>query len=449
MALWQWKTAAWWNGGRSRAKTRRRGTYLLRRRRRGREPPPPVTGGGCARKAPSVLQAGDAQAAKLRSRPAAAKCQTSRRSDRVVNVNGGSETCRGDAGICWRVVGAWWGGDAAPKRGQLARLDMCAAITYRRGRVGATAARSPPSVFGRVGLVGTLPFHHHQRSLSFPSGEAMGSEFRGAATAQPPLHAACFRLGVFSGLLPSSLPRVISLLLPCRVARHRVPLLRGTSAGAHRRNAWSVIHSAWRICAKFRAGSIFTGKRKQEWKKKANRFSKRILTKSWDELGSLPHVHLNTYKQTLLCEWPVYTELHLGASVYTSYLSVRVLQIEVLLSTEKKKQGSRFQLQVPRGYHVGVGKTCMSHACRVVVGKEIGAKTYRPREMDTCGIRAATRRWSPPPCLQSPVQSPSFSTIINLAEHPQEAGIRWPVGSRRLQLCTKCHAACKLPIGTS
>lgn len=159
----------------------------------------------------------------------------------------GSETCRGDAGICWRVMGAWWSGNAAPKRGQLARLDMCAANlplligAAAWGRDDApAAARSPRpplclDVSGSSARCLSTTTSDRYPFLSFPflpgkggreGGRAMGSEFRGAATAQPPLHAACFRLGVFSGLLPSSLPRVISLLLPCRVARHIVPLLR-------------------------------------------------------------------------------------------------------------------------------------------------------------------------------------------------------------------------------
>lgn len=124
---------------------------------------------------------------------------------------------RGGVAPRWRSQAGLVGCGAETEANSKARHVRCHfAITYTyyrraRGRVVRDDARclvpcrwssAPPCRrFGRVGLVGTLPFR--QRSLSFPlevEAKAMGSEFRGrgAATAQS-LHAACFRLGVSSG----------------------------------------------------------------------------------------------------------------------------------------------------------------------------------------------------------------------------------------------------------
>jgi hypothetical protein len=84
------------------------------------------------------------------------------------------------------------------------------------------------------------------------------------------------------------------------------------------------------------------------------------------------------------------------------------LQI-VVLSRFNFKHRKQARLMVsaaaPAGImHVGCGKDM--NACRVDVGKEIGAKTYRPREMDTCRIRAVPCRDGDPhpvPAVAGPI----------------------------------------------
>jgi hypothetical protein len=225
---------------RSRAKTRRRrGTYLLRRRRRGREPPPPE-----AAARPSGQQPMRAQAAKLRSPPAAAKCQTSRRSDRVLNGERDLPPGRGHMLACDGGRGVVGSGSWMRRRNGGNYCHFI--ITYRRGRVGRDGAPAAARPLCRLDVSGSSA-----RCLSTTSSNrcpflsflGRGRESQGgrwAPSSEGPLRLSpCMRLASASGFCQAccpcsqvgagagkaaarSLPRVISFLLPwtCRVARH-------------------------------------------------------------------------------------------------------------------------------------------------------------------------------------------------------------------------------------
>lgn len=159
---------------RTRAETRRRGTYLRSSGAGAAEGPgATATGGGCARapRRPSGSRCARGQAFVL-----AAKCRTSRRSDRVLNGE------RRDLLLLAAGTRAYVGVialGAAARHGmrrrngrKLARHVRCRfAITYRRGgRVGARrrACRCSPPVVWTCRARRHVAFHHHRQSLSFP-----------------------------------------------------------------------------------------------------------------------------------------------------------------------------------------------------------------------------------------------------------------------------------------